>query len=163
MDQFLNNPPPPPPPNVPELKEASDDPIPIRKMIEMHQDKAQCSSCHSKIDPIGFGVESFDAIGRWRSVEKLSESSHTELSSRGHLPNGTQFHDTDSFKLSLMQYKSRLAESIAEGLYSYGLGRSISFSDREEIEDLVEKWDKDKYRLRSLIHLFTQSKTFQTK
>ena len=74
MDQFLNNPPPPPPPNVPELKEASDDPIPIRKMIEMHQDKAQCSSCHSKIDPIGFGLESFDAIGRWRSIEKLSDS-----------------------------------------------------------------------------------------
>ena len=163
MDQFLNNPPPPPPPNVPELKEASDEPIPIRKMIEMHQEKAQCSSCHAKIDPIGFGLESFDAIGCWRSVEILSKSKHVELNSRGHLPDGTQFHDADSFKRSLMLHKRSLAQSLAEGFYAYGLGRDISFADRDELARLVQSWGDDKYRLRSLIHLFTQSKIFHHK
>ncbi|MCH2205772.1 MAG: DUF1588 domain-containing protein [Lentisphaerales bacterium] len=163
MEKFLNDPPAPPPPNVPELTEASVKPLAIRKMIEMHQEKAQCASCHEKIDPIGFGLENFDAIGRWRNEEVITKKKSVPVKSAGRLPTGENFDDLKSFKESLLANKDKLARSILEGLYSYGLGRNLSFSDQTDIENMLTQWRSKDYRTRSLLHIFVQSKAFQHK
>ncbi|MGY8644427.1 MAG: DUF1588 domain-containing protein, partial [Verrucomicrobiales bacterium] len=66
LQKFLHDPPADPPPNVPELSDASKKPLPVKEIIQLHQAKPQCASCHRKIDPIGYGLEKFDAIGLWR-------------------------------------------------------------------------------------------------
>ncbi|MDH3583445.1 MAG: DUF1592 domain-containing protein, partial [Phycisphaerae bacterium] len=134
-----------PPANVPELASASDKPLAVKEIIEMHQRKAQCASCHRKLDPIGFGLENFDLLGRWRDTEivgnigkKKGAGKVIPVRSSGKFPNGATFNDLNEFRAGLLEQKDLLARSITEGLLAYGLGRHVEFSDEQAIDEILE-------------------------
>jgi hypothetical protein len=162
LQKFLNDPPASPPPNVPELTDASKEPLPIREMIELHQTKAQCASCHAKIDPIGYGLETFDAVGLWREEAKVGEKMEP-IERGGTFPDGRTYANFDQFKALLLGQKEKLARSLVEGTMSYGLGRTAEFSDGDDLDVLTSQLIKDDLRAKSLIHNLVQSSIFQTK
>ena len=162
LDKFLHDPSADPPPNVPELTDASKEPLSIREMIELHQSKAQCASCHAKIDPIGYGLETFDAVGLWREEAKVGKRME-KVEQGGTLPGGKAYEDFEQFKSLLMENKEQLARSLVEGSASYGLGRTVEFSDGDALTSLTRQLIKNDLRSRSLIHNLVQSSLFQSK
>ncbi|MEC9122588.1 MAG: DUF1588 domain-containing protein, partial [Verrucomicrobiota bacterium] len=162
LAKFLHDPSADPPPNVPELTDASKEPLSIRKMIQLHQSKAQCASCHAKIDPIGYGLETFDAVGLWREETKVGKRME-KIEQGGTLPGGKAYDDFEQFKSLLMENKNKLARSLVEGSASYGLGRTVDFSDGDDLDALTRKLTTEDMRARSLIHNLVQSSLFQTK
>jgi hypothetical protein len=162
LDKFLHDPSADPPPNVPELTDASKEPLPVREMIELHQSKAQCASCHAKIDPIGYGLETFDAVGLWREEAQVGKQME-RIEQGGTFPGGRAYENFEQFKSLLMENKEQLARSLVEGSASYGLGRTIEFSDGDDLDALTRKLMSEGMRARSLIHNLVQSSLFQTK
>ena len=162
---LLNDPPPPPPPNVPELIASTAEPLPsVRDLVELHQQKAQCASCHARFDFIGLGLENFDAIGMWREEELVTHAEHfSQLKNRGtkrklypvdasgELPNGEKFEDVHGLKAALMKQERQVAASLFEGLLCYALGRDVSFTDRPIIEKALNELEKEKYPVRDLV------------
>jgi hypothetical protein len=162
LEKILNDPSPSPPPNVPQLNEASKKPVSVRDAVKLHQSKAQCASCHAKLDPIGFGLENFNAIGQWRDKEKVGKKS-IPVQTTGTLPGKRKFQNLKGYKQLLMSQKDQLAHSLVEGIMAYGLGRSIEFSDRDTIEHLVKQLRQQNYQARALVHGLVQHKLFQHK
>ena len=174
---LLNDPPPPPPPNVPELIASSAEPLPsVRDLVELHQQKAQCASCHARFDFIGLGLENFDAIGMWREEELVTHAEHFSqlknqrtkrknypVDASGELPNGEKFKDVHGLKAALMKQERQVAASLFEGLLCYALGRDASFTDRPIIEKALNELEKEKYPVRDMVlkvvlsELFSQS------
>ena len=171
---LLNDPPPPPPPNVPELIASSGEPLPsVRDLVELHQQKAQCASCHARFDFIGLGLENFDAIGLWREEELVTHAEHfSQLKNRGtkrklypvdasgELPNGEKFNDVHGLKAALMKQERQVAASLFEGLLCYALGRDVSFTDRPIIEKALNELEKEKYPVRDMIKKIVLSEPF---
>ncbi len=162
MEKLLHDPPPPPPPNVPELGSASKNPMTNRQMVEAHQKKAQCSSCHKKMDAIGFGLENFDTIGKWRDTETVGRR-EIPIETGGTIPGGGQFADLDGLKSVLMEQEEALAREMVESLLAYGLGRRIEFSDESAVDGLVGRLADDKFRVRSMIKEVVASDLFRSK
>ncbi len=150
MEKFLHREPSPPPPNVPELALASDTPLSVREIIDLHREKTQCASCHSSFDPLGFGLENFDLLGQWRDKETIGDvgkknskskkqSTQIAIRAEGTFPHTDRtFHNLDEFRTGLLEHKHLLTRSITEGLLSYGLGRHIEFADQQAIDQLCE-------------------------
>ena len=171
---LLNDPPPPPPPNVPELIASSAEPLPsVRHLVELHQQKAQCASCHARFDFIGLGLENFDAIGMWREEELVTDAEHfSQLKNRrtkrklypvdasGELPNGEKFKDVHGLKAALMKQERQVAASLFEGLLCYALGRDVSFTDRPIIEKALNDMEKKNYPVRDMIKQVVLSEPF---
>lgn len=157
-----------PPANVPELASASDKPLAVKEIIEMHQRKAQCASCHRKLDPIGFGLENFDLLGRWRDTEivgnigkKKGAGKVIPVRSSGKFPNGATFNNLNEFRAGLLAQKDKLARSITEGLLSYGLGRHVEFSDQQAIENILKTSAQNDYRIGDLIFAIASHPVFR--
>lgn len=162
LDKILNDPPPPPPPNVPELGSDIDTPLPNRKMVEMHQTQTACASCHSRIDPIGFGMENYDAIGMYRTHEKVGNFNQP-IERGGKLVSGIAYRDIEELKRLLKTQEHKLAKEFIESLVSYGIGRTIEFSDTDTILDLVNKCQYDGYAVQSMIYKIVTSQLFISK
>ncbi len=177
---LLNDPPPPPPPNVPELIASSDDPLPsVRSLVELHQKKVQCVSCHARFDFIGLGLENFDAIGMWRdeelvtNVENFSQLRNPRakrklypVDASGSLPNGETFADVQGLKAALMKQDRTVAGALFEGLLCYAMGRDVSFTDREIINSNLDELSKPggggaKFAVREMIKRVVASKPFR--
>ena len=158
-----------PPANVPELASASDKPLAVKEIIEMHQRKAQCSSCHRKLDPIGFGLENFDLLGRWRDLEVVgnigkkanTKSEKIPVRAQGNFPNQREFRNHKEFRTGLLEQNDLLARSITEGLLSYGLGRHVEFSDEQAVDEILKQSQPDGYRVADLIHAIVRHPVFR--
>jgi hypothetical protein len=162
MEKLLHDKPAPPPPNVPELGSASKTPMTNRQLVEMHQQRAQCASCHKKMDVIGFGLENFDVIGQWRDTEKVGRK-QVPIATGGTLPGGTAFSDVHGLKAALLNEKDALAKEIVESLLAYSLGRTIEFSDADDVDEILKQLKRDNYPVRSIIHAVVSSRLFQVK
>jgi hypothetical protein len=162
MEKLLHDEPAPPPPNVPEL--GSDDEIPRtnREMVEIHQKQAVCASCHKKMDVIGFGLENFDTIGRWREVEKVGRK-EVPIEPGGTLPDGSDFADVRELKSVLLEHDRDLAEQLVESMMTYGLGRTIEFSDIDDVEEILSNLEPGGYRIRSMMKEVALSPLFRLK
>ena len=168
-ERFLNQQIASPPANVPELASASDKPLAVKEIVEMHQRKAQCASCHRKTDPIGFGLENFDLLGRWRSLEVVgdigkkagNEGEKIPVRASGQFPNQREFRNFEEFRIGLVEQKDLLARSITEGLLSYGLGRHVEFSDEQAIDEILASSQQEQYRLGDLIHAIVGNPLFR--
>ena len=174
---LLNDPPPPPPPNVPELIAAQAEPLPsVRTLVELHQKKAQCASCHARFDFIGLGLESFDAVGMWRDEELVTnvEFFHQLKNPRakrklypvdasGELPNGETFEDVHGLKAALMKEQRAVAASLFEGLLCYALGRDVSFTDLPMIEKSLNELEPENFPVRTMIKRIVTSQLFQSR
>lgn len=162
MEKLLHDKPAPPPPNVPELGSTSTMPRTNRELVELHQTKAVCASCHKKMDVIGFGLENFDATGAWRDNEKVGGNAFA-IQPAGKLPNGKAFSDASSLKERLLEEKEQLAEELVESILSYAIGRTIEFSDSDHVAALVNRLKADDFRIRSMVREIASSKLFRTK
>lgn len=150
MEKLLHDKPNPPPPNVPELDKASSTTKTNREMVEMHQARAVCASCHKKMDVIGFGLENFDTIGRWRDTEKVGNE-QVPIAPGGTLTDGSAFANVMELKQVLRAHEDALAKELLQSMLTYALGRTIEFSDYDDVEALLAKLQPDDYRVRSMI------------
>ena len=162
MKKFLNREPAPPPPNVPALQILADKPQSMRELTLMHETKPQCASCHNKIDPIGFGLENFDAIGLWRDQETVGKESRA-IDAGGTLPDGTRFADFEGLKTALTKNEDKLARGLYEALFSYALGRRMEFTDEDEHTAALEALKPKHYLMRDMILSIATSQSFRSK
>ena len=160
MNRFLNSPPPPPPPNVPELGTGVDGPTTTRKLVELHQSQAQCSSCHRKMDTLGLGLENFDVIGRWRDEEKVGAGKTEPVNIKGSLPGGKSFSNFREFQTALLAHKEDLARNMIESLLVYALGRDVEFTDEPHIKKILDELRPQDFRMRDMIRAVAESPLF---
>jgi hypothetical protein len=150
LEQLLGASPPPPPPNVPAL-DKQDVPenahLTLRQRTERHRDDPACASCHRIMDPIGFGLENFDAIGRWRT----SDDTGGPVDAVGELPGKQRFASPSELKKILMGRKDEFLRTFTGKLLAFALGRKLTAYDEVVVEDLVEQLPKDGYKLDALI------------
>lgn len=177
LDRILGTPPPRPPEGVaavePDIRGATT----IREQLAKHRQVESCATCHTKIDPPGFALESFDVIGGWRDFYRTSGNGKAvmvdgrrmpylqgkKVDPADVLPDGRKFRDIDEFKLLLLSDKDQLARAMTERLVTYATGASPQPADREEIDAIVHKIRNRDYGLRTLVHEIVQSKLFQSK
>ncbi len=157
MENVLNAPPPPPPPNVQLLDEATvGKAASLRAQMEKHRANAMCASCHSKIDPLGFGFENYDPIGRWRT-----DDGKFPVDATGTLPSGKSFKTPDELKAILKTSKDAFTHGVTEKLLTYALGRGLERYDRPAIKSIDQKLAADDYRFGRLISEIVNSAPFQ--
>lgn len=167
LRHLLNDPPPPAPPNVPQLDRIEDIAQPARQLVRAHQEEPQCMQCHQKIDPIGFGMEHFDAAGLWRDREVIREGQKIikdlEIDASGELANGVQFTGYFELRAAIAAQVDNFARGFTEEIIAYGLGRPFGFSDDQLAEDILASAKLSDYALDVFIHALVQSKAFQSK
>jgi hypothetical protein len=160
LEQLLGTPPPPPPPNVPALKEDSSVKVlTMRQRMEEHRASPQCAVCHRIMDPIGFALENFDGIGRWREVD--GEGQTTKIDSSGVLPDGTEFDGPTGLRDIMVSKRGLFVETFTERLLTYALGRGTEQYDAPVIRKIVREAKPDDYRWSSIILGIVKSKPFQ--
>lgn len=148
LESLLNEPPPPPPPNVEALPEdaktiASGS---LRQRMELHRAKAECASCHQRMDPLGFGLENFDGIGAWRDKD-----GEFPIDSSGELPGGEKFTSPAQLRSILTEEKNQFLRCVAEKLFTYALGRGVETNDQCALDLICRTTAQDEYRLSTLI------------
>lgn len=159
MSRLLNSPPPPPPPNVPELGSDVEGPATNRRLVELHQTRAQCSSCHRKMDAIGLALENFDLLGRYREDE-LVDRKKVPVQISGSLPGGEPFSSFSEFQATMLEHEEDLARNMVESLLVYALGRDIEFTDDAHIESIMKQIRPDGFRMKDMIHAIASSPLF---
>lgn len=158
MDNLIGIGPPPPPPNVPQLKEQSE----LSKVLSMKERMAQhranpaCSGCHALMDPVGFSLENFDAVGRWRSSE-----SGLAIDSEGGLPDGSKFQGIAGLRKALLAKPELFTTTFTEKMMTYALGRGVEYSDAPAVRKIINDAGKDDYRFSSFIMGIVRSTPFQ--
>ena len=156
LDNLLNMPPPPAPPNIPELEKGKLVGT-LRERMEQHRDNPACSSCHNMMDPLGFALENFDAVGRWRNRDGLEE-----INATGKLPDGTQFNGVGDLKRLLSsERKEQFVRCLAEKLLIYSLGRGTEFYDKCAIDQIMAYTRSNDYKFAYLIAGIIASDPFQ--
>jgi hypothetical protein len=159
LDVILGAPPPPPPADVPALDEAvAGTPASLREALSKHRADPICSSCHSRMDPLGFGLENYDAIGRWRTEENKAP-----IQVGGTLPNGVEFSTPAELRTLLAQEVPEFTRNLTEKMMIYALGRGSEGYDRVVIRDIVSKVIKSEYRFQTLVQEIVQSLPFQAR
>lgn len=158
LEQILGTPPPPPPPGVDVLADENkvNSAKTLREKMMVHQSDPNCFSCHSKMDPLGFGLENYDAIGGWRTSE-----GDTPVDSSGVLPDGTKFAGPTQLKSLLMKDKDQFMKSLSEKMLTYGLGRGVSFEDRCHIDTIAQQTAKSGYKFSALVTAIVNSDPFK--
>ena len=168
LENLLNDRPPPPPANAGDLttEVPGVDKATVRVRLEKHRENPSCAACHSKIDPLGFGLENFDGIGRWRDQEGTGRwgkvrRNDPAVDARGKLPDGTAFEGPNELKSVLLRQEDRFLGCLTEKMFTYALGRGVEFSDRKVLAELRPALKKD--GLRGLIKAIVTSEPFRTK
>ena len=161
LEQVLGTPAPPPPPNVPELEEShnpSEGPQTLRAMLLKHQADPACSGCHKTMDPIGLGLENFDALGRWRTAygPEIIDAS-------GELKTGEVFNGPAELRAILRSKKELFAKNFSKKMLSYALGRSLGFKDSPTINQLKENLLENDFHSISFIRELVMSYPFRFK
>jgi hypothetical protein len=177
LRKLLDAPPPPAPPNVPQLSRLDAKPVSTRERLALHQEQPQCAQCHRTIDPIGFGLENFDAAGRWRTEEhayrtdwvvkggpvgKVVKASFP-IEPAGAFHRGPAFRDYFELRQRIAERGDDFLRGLVTALYAYALGRPASFADGEAIDALVAGARADGGRLGSLVRRLVATPEFGTK
>ena len=156
LQSVLGTPVPPPPANVPELKEHGPKPATVREMLEQHRADKACSSCHDRIDPLGFALENFDAIGRFRDKDEAGLPLDTSAQVKG----GAKFTGFDGLRDYLKTQDSQFSAHFARKLLGYALGRQVLPSDKELIKSIVDKMKSSEGRLSTAVLTVVNSRQF---
>ncbi len=159
LRNILGSPPPPPPPDVPALDEAAvGTSMSLRQQMEKHRDNAVCSSCHTKMDPLGFGLENYDAIGRWRKLD-----GKFPVDSSGTLPNGKSFNTPAEMRAVLLSQLPDFAHCVIEKMLTYALGRGLQPYDRPAVNEISRNLAAQGYPFQTLIFEVVNSLPFQSR
>jgi hypothetical protein len=157
LEQLLGTPPPPPPPNVPSLNEdASAKAVTMRQRMEQHRANPACAACHRIMDPLGFALENFDGLGRWRDSAGPGAG---PIDSSGILPDGTRFEGPAGLREVLLKRRELFVETFTERLLTYALGRGVEEYDRPVIRKIVREADEPRWS--SIILGIVKSTPFQ--
>lgn len=167
LRHLLNDPPPPAPPNVPQLSRLNDQVLTTRERLLAHQEEAQCASCHRKIDPIGFGLENFNAAGKWRTTDdaggKGKKSKTWTIDASGAFHKGPGFGDYQELRDLIAEREKDFARGFTEHVIEYALGRPFGFTDEHLADEIVSSAAGNQFAISEFIHSLVQSKTFQLK
>lgn len=181
LERILGTPPDPPPKNVPSIEPDIRGASTIREQLDKHRSLPACASCHSKLDPPGFALESFDVTGRWRTRYRTIRESEKTRQNPGPgtewrfytqgpavdpsyiLPDGRRFSDIDELKRLLLEQPEQLARCFAQKLTTHLTGARPEFADREVIDEIVEKSKGQGFGVRTILHEVLQSRLFLNK
>lgn len=166
LRKLLNRPPPPAPANVPEVEDNKGENVALRELLSHHSTTAQCATCHARIDPLGFGMELFGPMGRIQKFEnqhEVGKSGGVRINPSGQLPNGKSFNSYGQFASLLAQEDEKIARSYVSALMSYALGRPIGFTDRGQIDQIIEESRERGFKLAELTFRVCASPYFRTK
>jgi len=158
LANLLGAPPPPPPPDVPALKEPGQDgqPQSLRKRMELHRQSAVCASCHQRMDPLGFSLENFDALGKWRT-----ESDGAPIDAAASLPDGTRFEGVAGLRQLIESHKEDFVRTFTEKLLAYAIGRGIEPSDYPVIRKISRGAASQDYRWSAIVWGIVNSPPFR--
>jgi hypothetical protein len=161
LQQILGTPPPPPPPDVAKLDESPQaaDAGTLRERMEVHRTDPKCASCHQQMDPIGFALENYDAVGRWRSKD-----GQFQIDPAGELLGGRKFSDAAELKRLLgATAAKKFTRTLVVNMLTYGLGRGLEADDYCTVEDIRKGLAANDYKIRSIIFGIVESKAFQNR
>ncbi len=177
LDRILGTPPPRPPADVPAVEPDIRGATTIREQLAKHRQVASCASCHAKIDPPGFALESFDVIGGWRDNyrttghgdvvmvdgRRMPYHKGKKVDPADVMPGGQKFRNIDELKQLLLKDKDQLARAMTDKLVTYATGAAPTAADKPEVDAIVHKIQEKDYGFRTLVHDIVQSKLFQNK
>ena len=158
LENILGTPPPPPPPDVPDLEETSEEgrALTMRERMEEHRANPACAACHARMDPLGFALENFDAIGGWRTTDAGSP-----IDSSGVLPDGTRFEGAPGLRKVLLSRREEFVMNVTDKLLTYALGRGVEYYDAPTVRSIMREAAPGDYRWSSLITGIVKSTPFQ--
>jgi hypothetical protein len=159
LDNLFATPPPPAPPNVPALEEADGDrtvAVSLRQQLELHRSKPECSACHQLMDPLGFGLENFNAIGKWRD-----EDAGQPIEPLGELPDGRVFNGFAGLQEVLLERQAEFRRCLAGKLLTYALGRGLEYFDECTLDEITANMQQRGDTLTVLIEEIINSRPFQ--
>ena len=158
LENLLGSPPPEPPPDIPALDDtdAATSGLTLREQMEVHRTNPSCAVCHSQIDPIGFGLEKYDATGAWRTHDADMPINDTCT-----LPDGTSFHGPAELKQALRARTDAFARNLAEKLLTYALGRGLEFYDEAAVNTITDIAETNGYRWSAFLNAVVDSEPFR--
>ena len=157
LEQILGTPPPPPPPNVEELEESKEaiQSASLRERLEVHRAKPECATCHSKMDPIGFAFENFDAIGKWRDLD-----GNFPVDSSGQLPDGRSFDGAKDL-IAILKTEETFIRTITEKMLTFALGRGLEYYDKCATDEITATLIAADHQFSALVRAIVMSEPFQ--
>jgi hypothetical protein len=157
LDNIWNEPPPPPPPDIPALEESAGAGVgTMRQQLEAHRANPACAACHQRMDPLGFGLENYDAIGRWRDKD-----GDAAIDASGELPGGISFETPAELRAIIAENKEGFTRALAEKMLTYATGRGMEIGDRPAVRRVADRVKANDYKLRELILAVVDSETFR--
>jgi hypothetical protein len=157
LDQILGTPPPPPPPDVPPLAENGEEAKAktVRERLEIHRANPACASCHAKLDPLGFALENFDPIGRWRDKD-----AGNPIDATGSLPNGEEIDGAEGLRQVLLAHREQFLRAFVSKLMTYALGRGTTPADATTIRQIYRNAEHNNCRFSSIMSGIVRSDAF---
>jgi hypothetical protein len=158
LENILGTPPPAPPPNVPALKENDEGGkiTTVRERLEEHRKNPACATCHRVMDPLGFSLDNFDAIGQWRSKEL-----GLAIDASGQLADGTKVNGVVDLRKALLMRPERFVGTVTEKLMTYGLGRGLEYYDMPVVRSIARDAARNDYHFSSIVMGIVKSTPFQ--
>jgi hypothetical protein len=155
LESILGTPPPPPPPVVPPLENTKVEGS-LRQRMEQHRSNPVCANCHAQIDPMGFALENFDGVGKWRTID-----GNVAIDASGALPDGTKFNGPAAFRQALLQHNDAFMSTLTEKLLTYALGRGLESYDMPTVRSIIRSTAAEGNTWSTLILNVTRSLPFQ--
>ncbi len=156
LANILGVPPPPPPPNVPSIEQTIGKNLSMRERLAQHRADPVCAGCHKLMDPVGFSLENYDAVGRWRTSD-----AGQPIDATGGLPDGSEFEGVDGLEHALLKRPELFAGVLTEKLLTYALGRGVETYDEPAVRGILSKAQTDHFRFSSLVRGIAESTPFQ--
>ena len=158
LEAILGTPPPPPPPNVPALEEPHEGAAPksVRERLTQHRANPTCAGCHRRIDPLGFALDNYDVIGRWRD-----QDAGKAVDTSGQLPDGAKFEGPDQLKTVLLDHKDVFIRNLTNKMLGYALGRGLTLSDSCTVDNIVAQLKDNNYSAQTLVDAIVLSVPFR--
>jgi hypothetical protein len=163
LETLLSMPPPPPPPDVPSLKDtdAGGAVLSMRARMEQHRKSPACASCHKQMDPLGFALENFDAVGQWRTAGE----SNQPIDNSGQLTNGTTFAGVSELRAVLLRppFDTEFVHTVVSRLLTYALGRPLDAADQPAVRKIMRAAAPSQYSFDAVLSAIVNSQAFRTK
>ena len=160
LERVLGSPPPAPPPDVPDLIEnkRGEPPATLRARLERHRENPTCFACHGIMDPLGFALENFNAVGQYRTIDP---DTRTPIDASGELPGGTHVAGAADLRRALVANPEQFVQALTENLMTFALGRTLDYRDMPVVREIVRRAGKDGYRFESLVLGIVESDAFR--
>ncbi|MEM7602317.1 MAG: DUF1588 domain-containing protein, partial [Verrucomicrobiota bacterium] len=168
LENVLGDPPPPPPTNVPAITPDTRGAKTVRDLLNAHRDDEGCFRCHQMIDPLGYVLENFDPVGRWRTHYPVYDKSGNDrdgpaIDATGAMPNGHPFKDVNDLKSYVVENLDQFGQCLSEKLLMYATGRPLTYADRDSLQPIVQRNIEEGAGFQDLLIELVQSEVFRTK